>query len=122
MPSTNHDVVRARLPRAHYRDADILIVDEPTAALDARAEQRIFDQIRALADGGRTVVLITHRMASVRHADLVHVLHLGRLIESGTPDQLLEQGGHFAELYALQAAQFQLSALDVTEATPARPA
>ncbi|MCZ9344024.1 ABC transporter ATP-binding protein/permease, partial [Streptomyces sp. TRM76130] len=77
-----------------------------TAALDARAEQEVFEKIRALADSGQTVVLITHRLASVRHADLVHVLDHGRLVESGTPDELLATGGLYAELYALQAEQF----------------
>ncbi|MDT0317965.1 ABC transporter ATP-binding protein [Streptomyces millisiae] len=97
------------IARAAYRDAPILIVDEPTAALDARAEQEVFDRIRALADAGRTVVLITHRMASVRDADLVHVLHGGRLVESGTPDELLRGGGRYAEMYGIQAAQFARS-------------
>ncbi|SFC58826.1 ATP-binding cassette, subfamily B [Streptomyces aidingensis] len=85
----------------------MLVVDEPTAALDARAEQEVFRRIRALADGGRTVILITHRMASVRDADLVHVLHRGELVESGSPEELLAAGGHYAELYGLQAAQFE---------------
>lgn len=98
---------RLGIARAHYRDAPVLIVDEPTAALDAREEQRVFDRIRGLAEGGQTVILITHRMASVRHADLVHVLQRGRLVESGTPGELLElPGGHFRELYGIQAAQF----------------
>jgi ATP-binding cassette subfamily B protein len=98
---------RLGIARAHYRDAPVLVVDEPTAALDAKEEQRVFDQIRDLAAAGQTVVLITHRMASVRHADLVHVLHHGRLVESGTPKELLDlPGGHFRELYAIQAAQF----------------
>ncbi len=81
-------------------------MDEPTAALDARAELEVFDKIRALASAGQTVVLITHRLASVRHADLVHVLDQGRLVESGSPDELLAGGGLYAELYALQAEQF----------------
>ncbi|UCM91985.1 ABC transporter ATP-binding protein [Streptomyces marincola] len=98
---------RLGIARAHYRDAPVLIVDEPTAALDAKEEQRVFDQIRDLADAGQTVVLITHRMASVRHADLVHVLHQGRLTESGSPQELLaRRGGRFRELYGIQAAQF----------------
>lgn len=102
---------RVGIARAHYRDAPVLIVDEPTAALDAREEQRVFDQIRALADGGQTVILITHRMASVRHADSVRVLHEGRLVESGTPAELLERpGGRFRELYGIQAAQFDRTA------------
>jgi ATP-binding cassette, subfamily B, bacterial len=97
---------RLGIARAAYRRGRILIVDEPTAALDARAELEVFEKIRAPADGGQTVVLITHRLASVRHADLVHVLDQGRLVESGTPDELLAEGGVYAELYALQAGQF----------------
>ncbi|MFJ5971014.1 ABC transporter ATP-binding protein [Streptomyces sp. NPDC093060] len=97
---------RLGIARAAYRRGRILIVDEPTAALDARAELEVFDKIRALAGSGQTVVLITHRLASVRHADLVHVLEHGRLVESGTPEELLAGGGVYAELYALQAEQF----------------
>ncbi|MFF8730706.1 ABC transporter ATP-binding protein [Streptomyces sp. NPDC015171] len=97
---------RLGIARAAYRRGNILIVDEPTAALDARAELEVFEKIRALARGGQTVVLITHRLASVRHADLVHVLEHGRLVESGTPEELLARGGVYAELYTLQARQF----------------
>lgn len=97
---------RLGIARGAYRRGSILIVDEPTAALDARAELEVFEKIRALADGGQTVVLITHRLASVRHADLVHVLEQGRLVESGSPEELLAGGGVYAELYALQAQQF----------------
>ncbi|MFF0888117.1 ABC transporter ATP-binding protein [Streptomyces sp. NPDC003456] len=104
---------RLGIARAAYRRGRILIVDEPTAALDARAELEVFERIRALADSGQTVVLITHRLASVRHADLVHVLDQGRLVESGTPDELLATGGLYAELYALQAEQFSPSATAV---------
>ncbi|MEV0169832.1 ABC transporter ATP-binding protein [Streptomyces sp. NPDC050803] len=99
---------RLGIARAAYRRGRILVVDEPTAALDARAELEVFDKIRALASAGQTVVLITHRLASVRHADLVHVLDQGRLVESGTPDELLATGGLYAELYALQAEQFTM--------------
>ncbi|MEU1512652.1 ABC transporter ATP-binding protein [Streptomyces sp. NPDC005811] len=101
---------RLGIARAAFRRGRILIVDEPTAALDARAELEVFDKIRALAGSGQTVVLITHRLASVRHADLVHVLDQGRLVESGTPDELLACGGVYAELYALQAEQFSPAA------------
>ncbi|MEV0181395.1 ABC transporter ATP-binding protein [Streptomyces sp. NPDC050625] len=97
---------RLGIARAAYRRGRILIVDEPTAALDARAELEVFEKIRALAGSGQTVVLITHRLASVRHADLVHVLEQGQLVESGTPDELLASGGVYAELYGLQAEQF----------------
>ncbi|WP_405524378.1 ABC transporter ATP-binding protein/permease [Streptomyces canus] len=97
---------RLGIARAAYRRGRILIVDEPTAALDARAELEVFEKIRALAGTGQTVILITHRLASVRHADLVHVLEQGRLVESGTPEELLASGGVYAELYSLQAEQF----------------
>jgi len=97
---------RLGVARAAYRRGRILVVDEPTAALDARAELEVFEKIRALASAGQTVVLITHRLASVRHADLVHVLDQGRLAESGTPDELLASGGIYAELYSLQAEQY----------------
>ncbi|MFI9723605.1 ABC transporter ATP-binding protein [Streptomyces sp. NPDC052396] len=97
---------RLGFSRAAYRRGRILIVDEPTAALDARAELMLFDKIRSLAGDGCTVLLITHRLASVRHADLVHVLDGGRLVESGTPSELLAADGLYAELYRLQAGQY----------------
>ncbi|EST22713.1 hypothetical protein M878_34330 [Streptomyces roseochromogenus subsp. oscitans DS 12.976] len=97
---------RLGIARAAHRCGQVLIVDEPTAALDARAEPEVFEKIRALAGNGQTVALITHRLASVRHADLVHVLEHGRLMESGTPEELLARGGVYTELYALQAEQF----------------
>ncbi|MFF9805222.1 ABC transporter ATP-binding protein [Streptomyces coeruleorubidus] len=109
---------RLGIARAAYRRGRILIVDEPTAALDARAELEVFERIRALADSGQTVVLITHRLASVRHADLVHVLDQGRLVESGTPEELLGTGGLYAELYALQAEQFATSPTTVQPVQP----
>ncbi|MCA6090989.1 ABC transporter ATP-binding protein/permease [Streptomyces sp. SCA3-4] len=104
---------RLGIARARYRDAEILIVDEPTSALDAKAELEVFDQIRKLADAGQTVVLITHRLASVRHADLIHVLAKGELVESGTFEELLHHptAGVFRELYEMQRAQFQDTAL-----------
>ncbi|NJQ02596.1 ABC transporter ATP-binding protein [Streptomyces sp. PLAI1-29] len=113
---------RLGIARARYRDGEILVVDEPTAALDAKAEERVFRQIRRLADAGQTIVLITHRMASVRHADLIHVLHEGELVESGSPAELLARpGGRFRELYELQAAAFGRgpAAADVPEPRPA---
>ncbi|MCC3768817.1 ABC transporter ATP-binding protein [Streptomyces sp. UNOC14_S4] len=108
------------IARARYRDAEILIVDEPTSALDAKAELEVFEQIRKLADGGQTVVLITHRLASVKYADLIHVLEGGRLRESGTFEELLapSSAGVFRELYEMQARQYQ----DAPVPTPRRPA
>ncbi|MFF3337821.1 ABC transporter ATP-binding protein [Streptomyces flavidovirens] len=100
------------LGRAHYRKGQVLIVDEPTSALDAKAEQQLFDQIRTLADAGQTVILITHRLGSVRAADLIHVLDQGEVVETGTFEDLLSDDGQgrklFRELYRIQAAQYGL--------------
>lgn len=96
---------RIAVARGLYRDAPILICDEPTAPLDARAEQEVFDTLREIGRG-RTVLLITHRLASVRHADHVYLLHKGRLAEHGTHDELLAAEGRYAELYHLQANQY----------------
>ncbi|WP_242906752.1 ABC transporter ATP-binding protein [Actinomadura terrae] len=96
---------RLAVARGFYRDAPLLICDEPTAALDARAEHLLFERIRAHTDG-RTVLLITHRLASVRHADRIHVLEQGRVIEEGDHDTLMAHGGLYAELYNLQAAAY----------------
>ncbi|WP_173100583.1 ABC transporter ATP-binding protein [Actinomadura verrucosospora] len=96
---------RLALARALYGAPSILICDEPTAPLDARAEQRAYDTIRRqAAQHGTTVVLITHRLASVRHADKIYVLDHGHLIEHGTHDELLARNGDYAQLYRLQAA------------------
>jgi ATP-binding cassette, subfamily B, bacterial len=96
---------RIAAARGFYRSAPLLIMDEPTAALDARAESALFSSVREHAKG-RSVLLITHRMASVRHADRIYVLRDGRVIEQGMHAQLMELGGQYAELYTLQAAQY----------------
>jgi ATP-binding cassette subfamily B protein/ATP-binding cassette subfamily C protein len=90
--------------RGLYRDARLLICDEPSAALDARAEHALFQQLRRRPE--RTVVLITHRLANVRHADRIYVMHQGRLIQQGTHDQLVTQGGLYQELFHLQASGY----------------
>ena len=97
---------RMALARAFFRDAPLVILDEPTASLDARAEHELFIRIRNLL-AGRTVLLISHRFSSVRNADRVYVLHEGRLIESGTHSELVAAGGRYAEMYALQAEAYQ---------------
>ncbi|HTT04432.1 MAG TPA: ABC transporter ATP-binding protein [Steroidobacteraceae bacterium] len=91
------------LSRAFMRsEADVLVLDEPTAAMDARAEAEIFEHFRALARG-RITILISHRFSTVRMADQIVVLDQGRIIEQGTHAQLLADGGHYAHLFALQA-------------------
>jgi ATP-binding cassette subfamily B protein/ATP-binding cassette subfamily C protein len=96
---------RIAAARGLYRDGDLLICDEPTAALDARAEHAMFEVIRGHA-AGSTVLLITHRLASVRHADRIYVLDHGRVVEHGDHDTLLADGGLYADLYTLQASAY----------------
>ncbi|HWT22052.1 MAG TPA: ABC transporter ATP-binding protein, partial [Solirubrobacteraceae bacterium] len=96
---------RIALARVFFRDAPFVILDEPTAALDARAESRLFEAIRTLL-AGRTVLLISHRFSSVRSADRIHVLDGGRIVESGSHETLMSEGGRYAELFTLQAAAY----------------
>lgn len=92
--------------RALYRaDARVLILDEPTAALDPRSEAEVFNAFAELARG-RTALLVTHRLGSVRMADRIVVMRSGRVIEDGTHEELLARGGEYAELWALQAGQY----------------
>ena len=95
------------LARAFMRsDADILILDEPTAAMDAEAEMNIFNHFRALTQD-RMVVLISHRFSTVRMADKILVMANGRIIEQGSHEQLLAAAGRYAHLFSLQAAGYQ---------------
>ena len=94
------------IARAWMRNAQVMILDEPTAALDARSEFDVFQRFRELADN-RTAVLISHRFSSVRMADRILVLADGRIEASGTHEQLMAQGGRYAELFELQAAGYR---------------
>ncbi len=94
------------IARAYMRDAQVLILDEPTAALDARAEYEVFQRFRELS-AGRSAVLISHRFSSVRMADRILVLSDGRVEASGTHDDLLAAGGRYAELFELHAAGYR---------------
>src|SRR5580692_2951348 len=98
---------RIAAARGFYRSAPLLIMDEPTAALDARAEYALFSSIRGHARD-RSVLLITHRLASVKHADRIYVLRDGQVIEQGGHADLLALGGQYAELFTLQATQYSL--------------
>ncbi|HCP33537.1 MAG TPA: ABC transporter ATP-binding protein [Deltaproteobacteria bacterium] len=93
------------LARAYMRDAELLILDEPTAALDARAEHQIFNRFVELTEG-KCAVLISHRFSTVRMADRILVLHEGTLLEDGPHEELLKQGGQYAELFSLQASGY----------------
>lgn len=97
---------RVALARALYRDSSLVILDEPTAALDPRAEHELFRDVRAVLDG-RAALLISHRFSSVRLADRIYVLDAGRVVERGTHDELVSRGGQYAELFALQSAAYR---------------
>jgi ATP-binding cassette, subfamily B, bacterial len=96
---------RVALARAFFRDAPLLILDEPTAALDPRSEAELFDKIHTLYQG-RTVVLISHRFSTVRSADRIFVLDRGRIVESGPHEELIAKHGLYAELFELQARAY----------------
>ncbi|MFO0664062.1 MAG: ABC transporter ATP-binding protein [Polyangiaceae bacterium] len=94
---------KVALSRAFMRDeADILILDEPTAALDAKSEHAVFERFRILAQG-RTTIVISHRFPTVRMADRILVIERGEIVEEGTHGSLVAEGGRYAKMFALQA-------------------
>jgi ATP-binding cassette, subfamily B, bacterial len=97
---------KVALARAYMREAQVLILDEPTAALDARAEYEVFLRFSELV-AGRMAVIISHRFSTVRMADRIIVLKLGQVIEDGSHDELLATGGLYAELFSLQAEGYR---------------
>ena len=95
------------LARAFMREgADILVLDEPTAAMDARAEAEVFEQFRELAHS-RMVILISHRFSTVRRADQILVIQQGEILERGTHEELMAANGHYAQLFLLQARGYR---------------
>lgn len=96
---------RVALARAFYRDAPLVILDEPTAAMDARAEHDLFASLRTVL-AGRSALVVSHRFSTVRSADRIYVLEQGRVVEQGDHDELMALGGRYAELFRLQAAAY----------------
>jgi ATP-binding cassette subfamily B protein len=97
---------KVALARAYMKDAQVLILDEPTAALDARAEYEVFQRFAELT-AGKSAILISHRFSTARMADRILVLEQGQQLEMGTHEQLLEHNGRYAELFQLQAAGYK---------------
>jgi ATP-binding cassette subfamily B protein len=97
---------KVAIARAYMRDADLIILDEPTAALDAKAEAEVFSRFKSLAKG-KSAVIISHRFSTVRMADRILVLENGGILESGSHQELLSRGGRYAELFELQAAGYR---------------
>jgi ATP-binding cassette subfamily B protein len=97
---------KVALARAYMRDAKVLILDEPTASLDARAEYEVFVRFSELV-AGRMAVLISHRFSTVRMADRIIVFQHGQIAEEGSHAELVARGGLYAELFRLQAAGYQ---------------
>ena len=97
---------KVALARAYMRDAQVLILDEPTASLDARAEFEVFSKFAGLMQG-RMAVIISHRFSTVRMADRLVVLDEGRVVEEGSHDELIERGGLYSELFSLQAQGYR---------------
>ncbi len=96
---------RIAIARGYFRDAPFLILDEPTASLDPRAEAAVFDSIRELYEG-RTVLLISHRFSSVRSADRIYVMADGEIIEHGSHTELIDAAGTYHDLFTIQARRY----------------
>jgi ATP-binding cassette subfamily B protein len=97
---------KVALARAYLRDAQLLILDEPTAALDARSEFEVFQRFSELT-AGKMALFISHRFSTVRSADRILVLANGKIAEEGTHDQLASLGGRYAEMFEMQASSYR---------------
>jgi ATP-binding cassette, subfamily B, bacterial len=97
---------KVALARAYLRDAQLLILDEPTAALDARSEFEVFQRFAELT-AGKMALFISHRFSTVRMADRIVVLENGRIAEEGSHDELARRGGRYAEMFEMQAASYR---------------
>jgi ATP-binding cassette subfamily B protein len=101
---------KVAIARAFYRNAPLVIIDEPTAALDARAEYELFSSLHEVLRG-RSALIISHRFSTVRTADRIYVLDHGRVVEQGDHDELMALGGQYAELFHLQASAYSVDSV-----------
>lgn len=97
---------RLMLARMLYKDAPVMVLDEPTAALDAIAERDIYERYNGLTRGN-TAIYISHRLASTRFCDRVILLGEGKVLEEGTHEELMERGGKYAELFGIQSKYYK---------------
>lgn len=97
---------KVALARNFYRDAPILILDEPTASIDAESEEKIFERLYKFAEN-KTVIIVSHRFSTVRKADKIYVLEEGKIIENGTHQELMKLGGKYAQAFTLQAKGYK---------------
>lgn len=97
---------RFLLARALYKDAPIMILDEPTAALDPIAESEVYDCYQQYSDG-KTAIFISHRLASTRFSDRIIMLERGRVVEVGTHEELMQRGGAYAKMYQVQSNYYE---------------
>jgi ATP-binding cassette subfamily B protein len=95
------------LARAFFRDSQVIILDEPTSSLDAKAEENVFNGFKQLASG-KMAVIISHRLSSVTMADRIYYIKEGRVTEEGTHRELMDQGEEYAQLFEIQAKHYKL--------------
>jgi ATP-binding cassette subfamily B protein len=109
---------RIATARAYFRESPLIVMDEPTSAMDSWAESEWFERLRRLANQ-RTAMIITHRFTIAMRADIIHVLDRGRIVESGSHDELLARGGLYAQSWQAQIALSGAAELSSASIAPA---